>query len=441
MTRGTVRARRGLALIACAAATMPAAAQAPAAAAAAPGGSSVSIYGILTPMVDVTRISGASAVAPANRPSMLAATAYTGNGNGRVVAMQSSTSNLGFRGTENLGGGLNVFFQLEHGLAVDSGAITGPPGSTRFWNRNSAVGFRGGFGSVFFGIWDTPIAWSHLGLTNGVRNPYAGDSSVTFVTPGFNIAHPGVLDARTNSALDAIFNRRQGNSVQYWSPNLAGFSFRLAYSLPEGEKTAANGAKYSPTVLGVGTEYAAGKLLVRYVWQQHADYFGLAWLGPNPAANPDSAGSTANSSKDVAHRLIARWSFTPMWSLQGTFDRQTFAADNVAAGRMQRYSRDAAAVLLLMRSNPHVAWASYGQAADGRCSLAGGAVCSTNRLGASSWALGYRYDFSRRTDVFVSAYQVKNRANGQYGVFPRPIVGIAPGATYNAVTAGIEHSF
>ena len=413
-------------------------AQGAAAATAAP---SVQIYGTLVPMGDHVSVSGAGSSAPAVRPSMLTAGAYNGAGNGGQWRMQSSTANIGFRGSEPLGGGLTVFFQLEHGLAVDTGSVTGPPNSNRFWNRNTALGLRGAFGSLFAGIWDTPMAWSHLGFTNGVRNPYAGDSSSVFVTPGFNIAHTAVLDARGNNSSDATFNRRQGNAIQYWSPNFSGFSFRLMHALAEGEKTAANGAKYSPTVNGLGTEYASGPVLLRYAYQQHNDYFGVAWMGSNSAANPDTTGSTTQSSKDSAHRLIARYTLSPMWQLQGAFDRQTFGADGVAAGGVNRYERDAWSLQVLMRMGVNTLWANVGQAADGDCSRSGGAACISDGLGAHMGSLGWRYDLSRRTDIFASVYEVRNRTSGQYGVFPRTVAGIAPGSTQRGFTAGIEHSF
>lgn len=410
----------------------------------APATSQVTIYGFLAPMLDTARVSGAASVAPAVgvRPSQLGAGAYNGNGNGRNTVMQSSISNFGLRGTEDLGGGLSAFFQMEHGFSVGTGAVTGPPGSARFWNRNTAVGLRGAFGSVLMGIWDSPMAWSHLGLTSGVRNPYAGDSSQLFVSPGFNIAHTATIDNRGNNPTDAVFNRRQGNSIQYWSPGFSGFSFRLAYALSGGAKTAANGASHSPTVLGLGTEYTSGPLLLRYAYQQHRDYFGLAWLGAgSSAANPDTPGSTANDSRDAAHRVIARWSFSPQWSVQASFDRHRFAVSNVAAGAVQRFERDAWALLAVHRNAPHTFWANLGQAGDGECARAGSAACISSDLGATAWNVGWRYDLSRRTDLFAAVYGVRNEDNGQYGVFPRPFVGIAPGARTNAFTLGIEHSF
>ncbi|MGE8319431.1 MAG: porin [Comamonas sp.] len=400
--------------------------------------SQVQIYGFLAPMVDYISVSGASGTAPVSRPSMLGAAAYGGAGNGSVLRMQGSVSNIGFRGREDLGGGLAALFQLESGIQVDTGGITG---NGAFFNRNTRVGLSGGFGTVFAGSWDTPNAWSHLGHTNGVRNPYAGDSSVIFLTPGFNLPHSVTVQGRSNGPADAGFNRRQANALQYWSPTWAGFSLRLAYGLAEGEKTAANGARYSPTVYGLGTEYRSGPVLLRYVHQRQQDYFGLAWLGPNSAANPDTAGSGARSSSDRNHRLIARYSFSPRWALQGTFDRLSYSTDGVAAGGVEHYSRNAYSALLLYREGRHSAWLSAGMAANGSCRRSGAGACNTDGLGASTWAVGYRHDLSKRTDVFASAYQVRNRANGQYGVFPRSTAPIAPGSRQSGLTLGLEHSF
>lgn len=402
--------------------------------------SSVQIYGTLNPMVDHIRVQGASRLAPLQPPSMLGIGAYAGVGSSSVTRMQSSTSNLGFRGTEDLGDGLAAFFQLEGGFQVDDGVNTGGD-PTRFFNRNTGVGLKGGFGSLLLGSWDTPYAWQHLGFTNGVRNPYAGDSSVIFLTPGFNVPHSVSSVGRANSPADAAFNRRQGNSVQYWSPVWSGFSIRLSYSLPEGEKTAANGAKYSPRILGFGGEYNGGPVRVRYVYQRQTDYFGLGWLGIATLANPDRPRSRATGSKDEAHRLLARYTFSPEWAVQGTWDRQSFSADGVANGTVNRYSRNARAVLGLYRSGLHTFWASVGAAGDGNCTIRGGAICRTDELGARMVGAGYRYDLSRRTDMFVGLTRLQNRRNGQYGVFPRPVSNLAPGSRQTALSLGLEHSF
>ena len=66
--------------------------------------------------------------------------------NGTVKALQNSASRLGFKGTEDLGGGLKAGFQLEHGLNADTGLPSGA-----FWGRQSEVNLSGGFGMIRLG--------------------------------------------------------------------------------------------------------------------------------------------------------------------------------------------------------------------------------------------------------------------------------------------------
>ena len=64
--------------------------------------------------------------------------------------VRSIASRLGFKGSEDLGGGLSAVWKLEYGVSpVDSSG----PGLSR---RNQYVGLKGGFGEVRVGRHDTP---------------------------------------------------------------------------------------------------------------------------------------------------------------------------------------------------------------------------------------------------------------------------------------------
>ncbi|MYM24275.1 porin [Duganella sp. FT135W] len=69
-----------------------------------------------------------------------------------VTRMPSLTgsfpSRIGFRGTEDLGGGLSAIFTLEAGLAVDTGSMGQ---GNRLFGRQATVGLKGDFGTVSFG--------------------------------------------------------------------------------------------------------------------------------------------------------------------------------------------------------------------------------------------------------------------------------------------------
>ena len=80
-----------------------------------------------------------------------------------------NSSFFGIRGTEDLGGGLKAFFQLETGFRLDSN-------NSVFANRNSAVGLQGDFGSVLLGRWDTPFK-----VASAAMDPF-GDLTISGVS-------------------------------------------------------------------------------------------------------------------------------------------------------------------------------------------------------------------------------------------------------------------
>ena len=92
--------------------------------------------------------------------------------NGRKLKVENNNaSRLGFKGTEDLGGGLRAGFQLEHGFSPD----TGLPASS-FWGRQSEVNLGGGFGTVRLGNF-TSEAYFATSDYIGMHNHETGDSS------------------------------------------------------------------------------------------------------------------------------------------------------------------------------------------------------------------------------------------------------------------------
>jgi len=121
-----------------------------------------------------------------------------------------STSRLGFKGTEDLGGGLSAVFVLEGSLSVDDGTS----GGFKF-DRESYVGLGGGFGEIRFGkIWTAydDIAWN--------------------VNPVFDSAFsPAVVRPSLG------FEGNPNNGIKYVSPDFGGVSGAFSTSLREGGAT------------------------------------------------------------------------------------------------------------------------------------------------------------------------------------------------------------
>ena len=216
-----------------------------------------------------------------------------------------NSSRLGFRGTEDLGGGMSASFWLEAGLNNDSGegdptnvnnqcsgtgaASAGRQGLT--FNRRSTVSLAGGWGELRLGRDYSPQFWN---LT--VFDPFGTNGVGTTQT--------------LNSIITGSTAVRASNTVGYFLPgNLGGFYGQFQYYMGENLK---NGAATEDDGTGMGlrvgfangpfnvalamsrTEYAAGdvrqnniggqwdfgiaKAMAHYSRDENGSIDGKGWL-------------------------------------------------------------------------------------------------------------------------------------------------------------------
>jgi predicted porin len=147
-----------------------------------------------------------------------------------VEAGQMQVSRWGFRGTEDLGGGLKARFGLEGTLLNDTGAAgvsTGAVPTTSLFDREATVGIGGAFGSIDIG-----------------RQNILGIGSVGLADPlglAFAATSPNVLfGALNNSGVYGAYGAngsgsglRQSNSVKYVSPTFSGLGFAVMRAFGE----------------------------------------------------------------------------------------------------------------------------------------------------------------------------------------------------------------
>ena len=181
----------------------------------------------------------------------------------------SSTSQINFRGTEDLGGGLKANFHVESDWNMTSnngntGAKTTPVtgvdgtlnnGST-FGNGQLLVGLAGGFGSVHFGAINQ----------NGLSAIALGQPFGTAIGAGYTSV------IRVNAAGTAV---REDQSFRYNTPTIAGFTGTFLKSNKQTkavDSTAVTQSSYSTALgaydkLGVqeaGVTYANGPLAANF---------------------------------------------------------------------------------------------------------------------------------------------------------------------------------
>ena len=147
-----------------------------------------------------------------------------------VNSGNQSSSRLGFRGTEDLGNGLKAIFNIEAGVALDTGAA-----DSSLFGRRSVVGLQGNFGQLTVGREYSPIA---------------------SVAAASDVFGQGFYGSNLSSFNSGRLTRRLSSSVNYKSQSLNGFKLLAAYSA--GEKNTGP----SGDLTGVGLEYANGPIYV-----------------------------------------------------------------------------------------------------------------------------------------------------------------------------------
>jgi predicted porin len=157
-----------------------------------------------------------------------AALVYSSNQGGKSNTYERSGnlagSRLGFKGTEDLGGGLNALFVLENGFNVDDGSMSS---ANTLFNRQSYVGLNSSaYGSLTAGRQYTPY---YL---------FVGPVGPTSALTGATGAHPGDIDG-----LDTTI--RLNNSLTYTSPAFGGAQVSAQYGLGEAAGSTSTGNAFS----------------------------------------------------------------------------------------------------------------------------------------------------------------------------------------------------
>ncbi len=251
--------------------------------------SSVTMYGVVEATVDVGYKSSVDTRVDAVNAAGLVTTGLTtsnattkagfrvNDGNDQGVG----TSRIGWRGTEDLGGGLKANFQLEMGLRVDDGCLTTGAGNVcssgnsggNVFGRNAWVGAAGGFGEVRLGR-------QVLGSFSTQANGWSAGSS------------NGLYDAGSTTA-PPMGGVRFSNAIRYITPNMGGLTGSVMVAAPENTTTTNNGLAAATNVVtsskpktgfDLALDFANGPLYVGFGYNSRGAVASTATTGPTPVA-------------------------------------------------------------------------------------------------------------------------------------------------------------
>lgn len=341
----------------------------------------VAVYGLLDTGVEHVTDVGAAGVGLTRMPTL------TG----------SVPSRIGFRGTEDLGGGLKAFFTLENGLSLDTG-VAGQGG--RLFGRQALVGISGTWGAVTLGRQYNMMFYSLLDADTLGPNLY-GSASVDSYIP----------------------NAREDNAVGYRG-TFRGLTVGATYSLGR------DGVNAGPSPAGTNCagESASDRNACR-AWSALLKYDGPTWgvatafdrQNGGPAAFGGLTSSALRDSRTVLDGYVK------------------LGALKLAAGVIRRDNEGAATP----RTDLHFAGAAY--AMTQAVTLDGQAFrlkVKDSANGATLLAVRATYQLSQRSAAYVTAGNISNDGNLNISVSSgAPGSNPSAGGSQSGVMVGMRHAF
>lgn len=359
-------------------------------ASAAQAQSSVTVYGIL----DVGYVGYNTRVANGTTVNKT-----TGN---TFSTSAESTSRLGFKGTEDLGGGNSAFFTVELGLtpngqqAVNSGATQ---------NRQTFVGLkRNGVGQFALGTQYTVVHNAVAATDPGNANNIAG-----------NLVYPAITEGTgsTENSTGAAYTVRTNNQLSLNSATFAGFQANGMLVMNNknqnetitvaGTTSTSTGGLNNQNGWGLGLNYTLNKFYATANYQaltskqstQTINTAGTTWATYIPAGAP-AVGYAGGSSAPGTNVQDNQWYVAATYDFGILKAYAQYINRKVSAQQANSYYLSRSAEQIGVRSfiTPTVeAWASGGL---GRYTGFG-----SNAANLTAWQIGSNYWLSKRTNLYA----------------------------------------
>lgn len=275
------------------------------------------------------------------------------NATGTEIQVTDNASRIGFKGSEDLGGGLKAIWQIESQLNATGN--DGLDGNGTIGGRNTFVGLAGGFGTFVMGRHDTPYKLGTLSLD--IFGDTIGDYNG-------RLAYAGTTLDPINSTHDA----RLGNAIAYISPTWSGFHFAAAVVAGNDAAAFDNNNKTFDAYSLTGV-YANGPLFASLSYQNVGD-----------------AGGSAGSQKAAAWKLGLGYTFgdAKVGFIYEDLNNDTGSAVNGGLDRSSWVLNGSYAM------GPITLKAQYGKISD----------WTALNQDPSKWDLGLDYALSKRTKAY-----------------------------------------
>lgn len=328
-------------------------------------------------------------------------------------------SRVGFRVNESLGGGMRAFVVIETGVNIDSGTGNGQSGggnaNTGTWaSRDSYLGLGGGWGDIRFGR----------------QSPYYGNGIIS--QAGANYINTAADFAFSWSGAITGPAGREPNVLSYNSPTMGGFSATISWSPLTSEGSTLGAGQEKEALWAVTGRYTSGALRFQADWARRS----------NIGNNVDSTNVAAGVER-TGWKVGAGFAYAP--GSQVSFIFGEHQNENVTATAGLFAAGDDPEVRIWIANVEHMIGQTQLIAQYARWGKLKGSLVS-DQTEANAFTLAAKYFLSKRTGVYASFTQIKNKANAFYDMNNAGYSSMATsfanrGADPRVMGVGVMHNF
>jgi predicted porin len=404
--------------------------------------SSVTVYGIID-----EGITGGNTYSANGGPVNSATGVIKSTGMGFTSGNQS-TSRLGFKGSEDLGGGLSAFFTYE--IKMDNDASTA-------WStaRQAFVGIKkNGFGSIAAGTQNTPVYDAVLQSDPGGVNNIAGN----LVTTSSKGPQGGLVSA-SGVATNQPYATRLANTASIKTDNFSGFSARaliLASSANTTETTTqtsttagvggagqvktsdgatTQNATNNQSGYGIGLDYTWQKLFVTANYQAFKATSASNVLTTAPTLfSPSGVTTAGTNAQDSGQYFAATYDFGILKAYAQYINRKL--AEDVNINNYSKYTAQQIGVNSYITPTIQV----FGSAALGKYFAMPTTLSSNSYMPSASnlhaFQLGANYWLSKRSNLYAIYGQTASSNYSASSATANPV-----SFNQNNYSVGVRHTF
>jgi predicted porin len=352
----------------------------------------VTIYGVADVSGQGTSVTGAK------DPALTSA----GQSSGSTFNLQSNSSLIGFKGTEDLGNGLKALFQAETTLNITGGARGASFGTTNsaFGGlRDSFIGLNSKYGTGMAGYMSTPFRQSLVSFD--VMPGATGSGQLENMIGEMRFGNTGLT---YDSSIRAT-------AAAYAMPTMYGFDASIAYTGSNNNgttNTVSSGSNCTGT-----NETSACTVTPQSAWGLNLGWtgYGVNIKGAFQQANYNLSGAGATNLGDFTSYLVgAIYTGIPGLKLSNVYVRNTLGTNGASAlttggaGKISQNQYWLGASYRMGNWEPRVS-AGFSGDADGS---------SLQQMGSRQWTANVGYYMSKRTQVYGIISNVNNSANQTY---------------------------